>query len=120
MIKGAVWLKRPGQKEQRIRKATSPLLAGDQVELYYDPQVLAMTPPAPRLIAEEKHYSAWYKPATLLTQGTRYGDHCSLLRCVYSLLCIFPHSDFKGFNGRNRLLSPFFMAFPVLTPVDTY
>ena len=45
---------------------------------------------------------------------------CYLLRCVCSLLCIFPHSDFKGFNGRNRLLSPFFMAFPVLTPDDTY
>ena len=82
LIKGAVWLKRPGQKEQRIRKATSPLLPGDQVELYYDPEVLSLAPPAPRLIAEEKHYSVWYKPANLLTQGTRYGDHCSLIRCA--------------------------------------
>jgi tRNA pseudouridine32 synthase / 23S rRNA pseudouridine746 synthase len=82
MTKGAVWLKRPGQKEQRIRKATSPLLPGDQVELYYDPKVLSLAPPTPRLIAEEKHYSVWYKPANLLTQGTRYGDHCSLIRCA--------------------------------------
>ena len=80
MTKGAVWLKRPGQKEHRIRKATSSLLPGDQIELYYDPNVLTLVPPEPRLIAEEKHYSAWYKPANLLSQGSRYGDHCSLIR----------------------------------------
>jgi tRNA pseudouridine32 synthase / 23S rRNA pseudouridine746 synthase len=82
MVKGAVWLKRSGHKEQRIRKATYNLLPGDRVDLYYDPLVLALVPPAPRLVAEEKHYSVWYKPANLLTQGTRYGDHCSLLRCA--------------------------------------
>jgi tRNA pseudouridine32 synthase / 23S rRNA pseudouridine746 synthase len=82
MIKGAVWLKRPGHKEKRLRKATYNLLPGDRVELYYDPQVLSLAPPAPRLIAEEKNYSVWYKPANLLTQGTRYGDHCSLIRCA--------------------------------------
>ena len=82
MTKGAVWLKRPGQKERRIRKATSPLLPGDQVDLYYDPKVLSLAPPSPRLIAEEKHYSVWYKPANLLTQGSRSGDHCALTRCA--------------------------------------
>ena len=82
MTKGAVWLKRTGNKEKRLRKATFTLLPGDRVELYYDPEVLALVPPAPRLITEEKHYSVWYKPANLLTQGTRYGDHCSLIRCV--------------------------------------
>jgi tRNA pseudouridine32 synthase / 23S rRNA pseudouridine746 synthase len=80
MIKGAVWLKRSGYREKRIRKATSGILAGDRLELYYDPSLLALIPPPPRLIAEEKHYSLWHKPANLLTQGTRYGDHCSLLR----------------------------------------
>jgi tRNA pseudouridine32 synthase/23S rRNA pseudouridine746 synthase len=82
MVKGAVWLLRPGQKEKRIRKATQQLLPGDRIELCYDRSVLALTPPLPRLIFEAKHYSVWYKPANLLTQGSRYGDHCSLLRCV--------------------------------------
>jgi tRNA pseudouridine32 synthase/23S rRNA pseudouridine746 synthase len=82
MVKGAVWLKRSGHKEKRLRKATYNLLPGDQVELYYDPKVLSSAPPDPRLIAEQKNYSVWYKPANLLTQGTRYGDHCALLRCV--------------------------------------
>jgi tRNA pseudouridine32 synthase / 23S rRNA pseudouridine746 synthase len=82
MVKGAVWLTRSGHKEKRIRKATFNLLPGDSVDLYYNPSVLSLVPPAPRLIAEEKHYSLWYKPANLLTQGTRYGDHCCLLRCA--------------------------------------
>jgi tRNA pseudouridine32 synthase / 23S rRNA pseudouridine746 synthase len=80
MNKGAVWLKRPGNKEKRIRKATFSLLPGDILQLYYDPKVLALVPPLPHLIAEERHYSVWYKPANLLTQGSRYGDHCSLVR----------------------------------------
>lgn len=82
MIKGAVWLKRYRQKEKRIRKATFELLPNDAISLYYNPDILAVVPPSPRLIAEEKHYSVWFKPANLLTQGTRYGDHCSLLRLV--------------------------------------
>lgn len=82
MQKGAVWLKRPGCKEQRIRKARFQLQAGDKLSLYYDAQILAQDPPLPRLVARQKHYSIWDKPAGLLTQGSRYGDHCSLIRCV--------------------------------------
>jgi tRNA pseudouridine32 synthase/23S rRNA pseudouridine746 synthase len=82
MVKGAVWLKRNGQKEKRIRKATFNLLPGDRINFYYDPNILSLIPLSPRLIAEEKHYSVWFKPANLLTQGTRFGDHCSLLRLI--------------------------------------
>lgn len=82
MQKGAVWLKRPGCKEQRIRKARFELQAGDRVSLYYDFHILSQIPAQPRLIARQRDYSIWYKPAGLLTQGTRFGDHCSLLRFV--------------------------------------
>ncbi len=82
MVKGAVWLKRSGQKEKRIRRATFDLLPEDRINVYYDQDILSRIPPSPRLIAQEKHYSVWYKPANLLTQGTRFGDHCSLLRLV--------------------------------------
>lgn len=82
MQKGAVWLKRPGCKEQRIRKAKFELQTQDALSLYYDSQILAQVPPLPRLIARQKTYSIWYKPADLLTQGTRWGDHSSLLRYV--------------------------------------
>jgi len=80
MLKGAVWLNRPGGKERRIRKASFALLAGDHLALYYDPAILALIPPPPLLLATERHYSVWYKPAGLLSQGSRCGDHCSLLR----------------------------------------
>lgn len=82
MQKGAVWLKRPGSKEQRIRKARFELQAGDRLSLYYDSQILNLKPSQPHLVARQKTYSVWYKPAGLLTQGTRFGDHCSLLRFV--------------------------------------
>lgn len=80
MAKGAVWLHRKREKEQRIRKASFRLQAGDQVALHYDSEVLAIVPPLPKCIALERHYSVWDKPAGLLSQGSRYGDHCSLLR----------------------------------------
>ncbi|MDR3631833.1 MAG: RluA family pseudouridine synthase [Desulfocapsaceae bacterium] len=100
MTKGAVWHKRQGQKERRIRKATLQLLPGDRIELYYDPSVLALIPPPPRLIFEAKQYSVWYKPANLLTQGTRFGDHCSLIRCVE--IFFKPHKEIRPVHRLDR------------------
>jgi tRNA pseudouridine32 synthase/23S rRNA pseudouridine746 synthase len=79
MAKGAVTLTRAG-KTKRLRRATFALLPGDKLDLWYDADVLARVPPAPTLIADERQYSAWFKPAGLLAQGTREGDHCALLR----------------------------------------
>lgn len=39
-----------------------------------------MAPPHTTCIAENIDYSVWFKPPWMLSQGTRYGDHCSLLR----------------------------------------
>ncbi len=77
--KGAVWLQNRG-KEQRLRRATKALRKGDRLALYYDAQVLALASPQPQLLADEKNYSVWNKPAGMLAQGTRFGDHCALLR----------------------------------------
>ncbi|MBU0962077.1 MAG: RluA family pseudouridine synthase [Proteobacteria bacterium] len=79
MSKGAVWLTREGAKERRIRKAKFMLNAGDRVQLFYDPKILALTPPEPHCLEETREYSVWFKPPWLFSQGTRYGDHCSLL-----------------------------------------
>ncbi len=79
MAKGAVWLKRPGTKERRLRKAKFKLQPDDFIQLFYDPTVLAQNPPEPTCIATYDDYSVWFKPPWLLSQGTRYGDHCSLL-----------------------------------------
>lgn len=79
---GAVWLKRTGQVERRLRRATTDLQAGDRLDCYYDADILARLPPLATLVADERRYSVWDKPAGLLSQGSRYGDHCSLLRQV--------------------------------------
>lgn len=79
MNKGAVWLKR-GKDVNRLRRSTSTLRSGDSLTLYYNPDILALTPPAPVLVADERAYSVWDKPPGLLAQGSREGDHCSLLR----------------------------------------
>jgi tRNA pseudouridine32 synthase/23S rRNA pseudouridine746 synthase len=79
LAKGAVTLTR-GSKTKRLRRATYALQHGDTLSLWYNPEVLALVPPPPQLLADEKQYSVWVKPAGLLAQGTREGDHCSLLR----------------------------------------
>jgi tRNA pseudouridine32 synthase / 23S rRNA pseudouridine746 synthase len=81
LAKGAVTLTRRG-KTKRLRRATSALEHGDILALHYNPDVLALVPPPPELIADEKQYSVWSKPAGLLAQGTPEGDHCALLRIV--------------------------------------
>lgn len=81
MNKGAVWLRR-GNTERRLRRSTFALRAADAVSLHYNPEILALVPPSATLVADERHYSVWDKPAGLLAQGTREGDHCSLLRQV--------------------------------------
>lgn len=79
LAKGAVTLTRGG-KTKRLRRATFGLLKGDTLSLWYNPELLALVPPQPQLLADERQYSVWIKPAGLLAQGTEEGDHCALLR----------------------------------------
>ena len=81
MSKGAVWLAR-GRQVTRTRRAKKPLQPGDSLHLYYDVAVLQEQPPLPRLVADEGGYSVWYKPCGLRSQGSKWGDHCSLPRWV--------------------------------------
>jgi tRNA pseudouridine32 synthase/23S rRNA pseudouridine746 synthase len=80
MAKGAVWLKKKGGKRRRVRRTTTPIKSGDFLALHYDERLLAVSPPMGICLGDKKHYSVWYKPPGLMTQGTMYGDHCSLLR----------------------------------------
>lgn len=76
---GAVWLQ-TGKHQERFRRATREVPANSTLHVHYDAAILARVPPPPRLVADEKQYSVWFKPAGLLSQGTQQGDHCSLLR----------------------------------------
>jgi tRNA pseudouridine32 synthase/23S rRNA pseudouridine746 synthase len=82
MNKGGVWLKRQKGKQHRLRRATANLKPGDILSIYYEEALLSITPPRAELISDQKRYSVWFKPAGLMSQGTKYGDHCSLLRQV--------------------------------------
>lgn len=82
MIKGAVWLHHSKTGARRIRRATATVRPANRITIYYDDTILAAQPPAPRCITDQDHYGIWFKPAGLLVQGTRFGDHCALLRQV--------------------------------------
>jgi len=79
MNKGAVWVTR-GKTTQRLRRAKRTLRKGDEIHLYYDEIVLAMAPPEPQLLADVGGYSVWNKPCGLLSQGSKWGDHCTVVR----------------------------------------
>ncbi len=79
MTKGAVWITR-GSKTQRLRRAKRTLREGDELHLYYDPVILAEIPAAPMLLADVGGYSVWNKPYGLRSQGSKWGDHCTVVR----------------------------------------
>jgi tRNA pseudouridine32 synthase/23S rRNA pseudouridine746 synthase len=80
MVKGAAWSRPPGGKERRLRRASHRPAPGEALALYYDASVLALAPPAAECRFDFGRYSVWFKPPGLLTQGSRFGDHASLLR----------------------------------------
>jgi len=79
MTQGAVWMTR-GRKTQRLRRAKRPLRTGDELHLYYDAKILAEVPQEPMLIADLGGYSVWQKPYGLRSQGSKWGDHCTVAR----------------------------------------
>lgn len=79
MQKGAVWLSH-AKHTRRLRRHKSKLAVGDELHLYYDPAILSNEPLPARLISDEKHYTVWFKPAGMLSQGSKWGDHTTLSR----------------------------------------
>ena len=79
MGQGAAWLTR-GRNTQRLRRAKRALQPGDELHLYYDADILAEVPPEPKLIADVGEYSVWRKPYGLRSQGSKWGDHCTITR----------------------------------------
>ena len=82
MAKGGIWLKKARGGRRRLRRAKTALNEGDILELHYDAHILASEVTAPRMIADKKAYSVWYKPEGMLSQGSKFADHCALTRWV--------------------------------------
>jgi tRNA pseudouridine32 synthase/23S rRNA pseudouridine746 synthase len=83
--KGALWLTR-GKSTQRFRRIKKELKIGDELHFYYDEQVLSQQPNEAILIADHVDYSAWYKPYGMLSQGSKWSDHCTIARWAQSYL----------------------------------
>ena len=79
MNKGAVWLTRQ-DRTNRVRRADKQLKKGDQLHLYYDEKVLSEKVPAASVISDESEFSVLYKPYGMLSQGSKWGDHCTIHR----------------------------------------
>jgi len=81
MQQGAVWLER-GKNIRRLRRVKIQLQKDDKIHFYFDEEVLSQFTLPSQLIADEKDYSIWYKPFGMLSQGSKWGDHCTINRWV--------------------------------------
>lgn len=79
MQAGSVWQSQ-GKSAKRLRRASKKLKTGDQIYIYYDEQLINMAIPEPHVVADEGKYSVWFKPYGLLSQGSKWGDHCTINR----------------------------------------
>lgn len=80
---GGVWLRKLStSKRLRTRRATTPLTNDSHIEFFFDPKFLTLDVPVAREVLSHKEWGLWYKPAGLLSQGTDFGDHASILRQV--------------------------------------
>jgi len=84
MQKGCVWIETKDAQgqlyTQRLRRAKKILKKGDTLHCYYDEKVLNTEPPTAILVSDEDGYSIWNKPAGMLSQGSKWGDHCTIYR----------------------------------------
>lgn len=80
---GGVWVRKfSDSKRVRVRRATADLTTQSFVELHFDPKFIALEVPEAKAVYDQKEWGLWYKPQGLLSQGTDFGDHCTILRQV--------------------------------------
>lgn len=77
--KGALWHSR-GKATQRCRRLKKVLQPGDKLHFYFDENVLKQTPTPAILVSDLHDYSVWYKPYGMLSQGSKWSDHCTITR----------------------------------------
>lgn len=77
--KGALWLTK-GKTTQRLRRIKKTLSVNDVLHFYYNEKILSQEPPEALLIEDVKDYSVWYKPYGMLSQGSKWSDHCTISR----------------------------------------
>ena len=81
MQKGAVWLT-DKKGTHRLRRQSKKISSGTTLHFYFDSSVLNEIVDDAILVADETEYSVWYKPRGMLSQGSKWGDHCAINRWV--------------------------------------
>jgi tRNA pseudouridine32 synthase/23S rRNA pseudouridine746 synthase len=79
MTNGAVWLESQ-HGVNRIRRAKNELKQGEILHLYYNSEIQSQTTDPAILVADEVEYSIWNKPYGMYSQGSKWGDHCTIYR----------------------------------------
>ncbi|MEI8346474.1 MAG: pseudouridine synthase, partial [Pseudomonadota bacterium] len=100
MGSGALWMRRTTTTQKaklaQMRRATTEINPNDYFEFYFAPEVQqGQFTLIPQLLHQEKGFSVWYKPAGLVSQGSKLGDHLALVTFVKKHLslgqCYLPH-----------------------------
>lgn len=80
--KGALWLTPAKNKKQtqRLRRVKKLLLEGDELHFYFNSEILSAAVPQALLIEDLIDYSVWFKPYGMLSQGSKWSDHCTIAR----------------------------------------
>ena len=79
MTNGCVWLE-SSIGIHRLRRAKKILEEGNTLHFYYDETIQHSTVTPAKLIADEGEYSIWNKPYGMYSQGSKWGDHCTIYR----------------------------------------
>jgi len=79
ITKGALWLTH-GKHTQRFRRVKKSLKSGDKLHFYYNKAILDSSVDDAILISDETQYSVWYKPYGMLSQGSKWSEHCTISR----------------------------------------
>lgn len=83
MSKGGVWRVTKTGERERIRRAMTDILVGEQIEIFYNDHLLAVKPMKAELLHDAGQYSVWRKPSGMPWQGSDFSDHTSFERAVH-------------------------------------
>jgi tRNA pseudouridine32 synthase/23S rRNA pseudouridine746 synthase len=81
MTNGCVWLE-SSIGTHRLRRSKKVLPPETILHIYYDETIQNTQPSAAKLVADEGEYSIWNKPYGMYSQGSKWGDHCTIHRWV--------------------------------------
>ena len=80
MQKGALWITSDKGHTQRLRRAKKMLKLGDSLHFYFDRSISEAVITPPELVEDFADYSVWNKPYGVYSQGSKWGDHCTIAR----------------------------------------